>query len=211
MNKQTTRSAAELMAELEKDPTYLEQRRRREEERLRQQEEQARAEVPILKELREAGVSVGSVWDFVNSAGADTRSLPILLDHLQRPYPKAVREGIARAMAVPAAKFAWPVLVKLYGQESEKRVKDALAVALSNIADDEVLDDLIGLVRDPCHGESRLLLLSAFERLNLTQAWKLLMDLGGDPVLHKEVQRIIRRLKRAKASRSPRDARQPSA
>jgi HEAT repeat protein len=205
MKKHTRTTAAELMAELEKDPTYLEKRRRREEERRRQEEDHARAEVPILQELREAGVSVGSVWDFVNAASADMRSLPILLDHLQRPYPEAVREGIARAMAVPAAKFAWPVLVKLYGQESEERVKDALAVALSNIADDEVLDDLIGLARDPRHGESRILLLSAFERLSLPQARKLLMDLGGDPALHKEVQRILRRVQRAKASRSASD------
>jgi HEAT repeat protein len=205
MKKHTRRTAAELMAELEKDPTYREMWRRREEERRRQEEDHARAEVPILQELREAGVSVGSVWDFVNAASADMRSLPILLDHLQRPYPEAVREGIARAMAVPAAKFAWPVLVKLYGQESEERVKDALAVALSNIADDEVLDDLIGLARDPRHGESRILLLSAFERLSLPQARKLLMDLGGDPALHKEVQRILRRVQRAKASRSASD------
>jgi HEAT repeat protein len=205
MKKHTRTTAAELMAELEKDPTYLEKRRRREEERRRQEEDHARAEVPILQELREAGVSVGSVWDFVNAASADMRSLPILLDHLQRPYPEAVREGIARAMAVPAAKFAWPVLVKLYGQESEERVKDALAVALSNIADDEVLDDLVGLARDPRHGGSRILLLSAFERLSLPQARKLLMDLGGDPALHKEVQRILRRVQRAKASRSASD------
>jgi serine/threonine-protein kinase RIO1 len=85
MKKHTTRTAAELMAELEKDPTYREMWRRREEERRRQEEDHARAEVPILQELREAGVSVGSVWDFVNGTGADNRSLPILLDHLQRP------------------------------------------------------------------------------------------------------------------------------
>jgi serine/threonine-protein kinase RIO1 len=69
MSKQTSKTAAELMAELERDPTYLEQRRRREEERRRQEEDQARAEVPILQELREAGVPVGSVWDLITSPG----------------------------------------------------------------------------------------------------------------------------------------------
>lgn len=203
MSKRTTRTATELMAELERDPTYLEQQRQRAEERRQQEEDQARAEAPIIQELHEAGVLVGSVWDFVNAASVDMRSLRILLDHLQRPYPGVVREGIARAMAVPIAKFAWPVLVKLYRQESEKRAKDALALALSNIVDDEVLDDLIGLARDPRYGESRLLLLGAFERSSFPQAQKLLMDLGDDPVLYKEVQRILRRLKRARASRSP--------
>ncbi len=197
MNNQIRKSAAELMAELEKDPAYLEQRRQREEDRRRQEEEQARAEAPIVQALREAGVSVASVWDFVNATIADARSLPILLEHLQRPCPEAVREGIARAMAVPGAKFAWPALVKLYRQEGEKRTRDGLAVALSNIADDEVFEELIGLARDPQQGESRLLLLNAFERLGHAQARKALMELGADPGLQKEVQRILRRLKRA--------------
>jgi hypothetical protein len=140
-------------------------------------------------------VPVGSVWDLVNSTNAYDQSLPILLDHLQRPYPDAIREGIARAMAVPAAKFAWPSLVKFYRQEQERRTKDGLAVAISNIVDDETLDELITLTRDEIHGESRVLLLSALERSRLPKARKALMELGGDPMLQKEAQRILRRLK----------------
>jgi HEAT repeat protein len=198
MKNRTRKSAAGLMAELEKDPTFLDQQRKRQEERRTQEQRLARAEAPIVEALREAGVSVASVWDFVNAVKADTKSLPILLDHLQRPYPEPVREGIARAMAVPGAKFAWPVLVTLYQHEGDRRAQDGLAVALSNIADDEVLDELVELARDPRHGESRLLLLSALERLGNSRARKALSDLGADPVLHKEVQRILRRLKRTR-------------
>lgn len=172
--------------------------KKRDEEVRRLEEEYARAEVPIVKELREAGVPVGSVWDLVNSTNMYAQSLPILLDHLQRPYPDAVREGVARAMAVPGAKFAWPLLVRLYRQEHERRTKDGLAVAISNIADDETLDELIALARDARNGESRLLLLSALERSRLPQARKALMKLGGDPALQKEVQRILRRLKQTR-------------
>ncbi|MEZ5897858.1 MAG: hypothetical protein R3D51_00025, partial [Hyphomicrobiaceae bacterium] len=107
-----------------------------------------------------------------------------------------IREGIARAMAVPAAQFAWPVLVNLFSEEQGRRVKDGLAVALSSIADDKLLDELVALAGESRHGESRVLLLSALERSQRSDARKILMELGGDPQLHRQVQVILRRLKR---------------
>ena len=68
-------------------------------------------------------------------------------------------------------------------------------MAISNIADDGMFDDLVELVRDSAQGESRVLLLNALERSRLPKARKALMELGGDPMLQKEVQRILRRLK----------------
>ena len=177
---------------------YVARRNALDEEHRRAEDADARAEAPVVEDLRKAGVPVKSVWDLVNSVNTYAQSLPLLLDHLQRSYPDAIREGIARAMAVPAARFAWPVLVRLYGQEQEQRAKAGLALALSNIVDDETLDELIGLAQDGRHGESRVLLLSALERSRHPDARKMLMALGGDPQLHKAVQTILRRLKRAK-------------
>ena len=129
-------TAAEFKAELERDPVWVEQRRQREEAFKRLEEEYARAEAPLVRELHAAGLTVGSAWDLVNTTTAYRQALPILLDHLHREYPDAIREGIARALAVPEAKFAWPVLVKLYREEEGPRTKDGLAVAICNIADD---------------------------------------------------------------------------
>lgn len=196
MTMRVRKTAAEALAELEKDPIFVERRRRLEEERRRGEEADAQAEARLVRELRGAGVSVASVWDLVNTRNTFSQSLPILLKHLQQPYPAPVREGIARAMAVPEAKFAWPVLVRLFREATERRTKDGVAVAISNVADDEVLDELVELARDPEHGESRLLPLNALERSKHPEARKALMDLGADPALHKEVQRILRRLKR---------------
>ena len=89
-------------------------------------------------------------------------ALPILLEHLQRPYPAAVREGIARALAVRKASFAWGVLTHLYRSEQEVRVKDGLAVAICAVANAEVIDDLIALARDTRQGPSRLLLFRVY-------------------------------------------------
>jgi hypothetical protein len=189
------------MAEFEKDPAFVERRRRRAEDLRRAQEADARDEAPLVEDLRRMGVPLDSVWELVNSTNTFAQSLPILLDHLQRPYPDAIREGIARAMAVPTARFAWPVLLRLYKQENGARTKHGIAVALSNIADDEMLDDVLALAGDVRHGDSRVLLLGALERSHLPRAHRALMDLGGDPELHKEVQRILHRQKRTRQRR----------
>src|SRR5580658_6227723 len=107
MSKQKGKTAAELMAELEKDPSYLKQRSRREEALRRTDEEYARAEAPLVQDLRAAGSQVESVWDLVNTSGAYPTLVPTLLAHLDRPYLERVREGIARALAVPEARVGW--------------------------------------------------------------------------------------------------------
>jgi len=195
-------AASELMARLNANPDYVARKKEQDEAFQRREQEYARAETPLVEELRAAGVNVGSVWDLVNTANTYPQSLPILLNHLHRAYPDAIRDGIARALAVPSAKFAWSVLVKLFRQEQGKRTKDGLAVAISNIADDGVIDELIALARDVEHGESRLLLLSALERSQLPRARKALMELGVDPQLQKEVQIILRRVKSGRTGRA---------
>jgi len=55
------------MAELEKDPAYLGERRQREEMLRRRDEEYARSEAPLIRDLRAAGSQISSVWDLVNT------------------------------------------------------------------------------------------------------------------------------------------------
>lgn len=202
MKKKVT--AAEMMAKLNADPEFVAKRAREEEERQKRADEWARAEAPLVEELRAAGYEVESAWDLVNTAAPYPKALPILLDHLSRPYPGPVREGIARALAVPDAKFGWGVLTRLYGHEQDKRAKDGLAVAVAAVADDEVIGDVIALALDTRHGPSRLLLLSALERSADPRAKATLMELGTDPELEKEIQVILRRLKRAGRSKRQR-------
>jgi hypothetical protein len=109
-----------------------------------------------------------------------------------------VREGIARSLAVPEARFAWEELVRLYSVEQEPRVKDGLAVALAAIADDQLIDAVIELARERRQGPSRLLLLSALDRSSEPRARAALMELGTDAELKKEIQFILRRRRKAK-------------
>src|SRR5882724_1783031 len=190
-------TAAELMAKLNADPDFVAERAKEEEERQARAAEWRRAEASLVEELRAAGYIVKSVWDLVNTAAPYPSALPILLDHLTRSYTDAVREGIARALAVPDAKFGWAFLTKLFREEREKRVKDGLACAIAAVSDDEVIGEVIDFVRDPAQ-TGRVLLLSALERSKDPRARVALMALGTDPVLGKESQAALRRLNRAK-------------
>jgi hypothetical protein len=147
-----TLTAAELMTKLEADPEFVARRTRAEKERQMREAEWQRAEAPLVEELREAGYAVQSAWDLVNTATPYSKALPILLRHLPRPYPGPVREGIARALAVPEAKGGWEVLTRLYRNEEDDRAKDGLAVAIAAVSDDEVIGDVIDLARDTRHG-----------------------------------------------------------
>jgi len=195
-SKKKSVSAAELMARLNSDPEFVAKRAQDEAARQARAAEWRRAETPLVEELRAAGFAVDSAWDLVNTSAPYPDALSILVDHLQRSYPSRVREGIARALAVPQSKFAWDVLTRLYRDEEERDAKDGLAVAISAIADDEVIDDVLELVRDEQYGPSRILLLSALERSSEPRARAALVSLGNDPQLREEIQVILRRLKR---------------
>lgn len=162
-----------------------ERKRRQEAERQARAAEWRRAETPLVHQLSAAGIAVDSVWDLVNMSDLYPDALTILVDHLQRPYPGRVREGIARALAVPQSKFAWDVLIRLYRDEDSKDAKDGLAVAIAAAADDEAIEDVIALARDKRHGSSRILLLSALERSAEPGSRTALMELGTDPDLKK--------------------------
>jgi hypothetical protein len=195
-------TAAEHEAWLKETGQYdamVARQRQQEEERLKREAEYRLAEAPLVSELRAAGFQVQSAWDLVNTPGSYPKAVPILLAHLPRPYPAAVREGIARALAVPDTRApGWNLLTRLYIDEPEPRVRGGLAAAIAAAADDEVIGDVIALVRDARHGSSRVLLLSALQRSADPRALAALMDLGNDPDLIKEIQVILRRLKRAK-------------
>jgi len=191
-------TAAEAMEELAKDKDY--QARLAEQERRLQAIEAAgrEEERELSADLARVGVHAESAWDLVNSREPYTPAIPVLAEHLQRPYSPATKEGIARALAIREAKSEWDLLARLYREEQNERVKDGLAVAVSAASHQEVIEDLIALARDPQYGPSRLLLLRALERSKDPRAHETLRELKDDPDLVKEIRVILRRLDRRK-------------
>jgi hypothetical protein len=187
-------STEEWWARLQNDPEYI--KRRQERDRIIEERAARRRieEEPILAELREAGWDVKSVWDLLSSSAKYEDAIPILLKHLQLPYSDRIREGIARALAVPYARHAWPILVAEFKNApmGEKDgillcAKDALAVALAATATDAVVEELIALAKDRSHGTSRILLLSALRKSKNASAKKALEELSSDPDLAIEI------------------------
>lgn len=186
-------TAAELLAKLHSDPEWLDEQAKLEQTFDARSAELQAAEAPLVNELRSLGLEVGSVWDLVNSADPYPAALPLLLDHLGRDYPSAIREGIARALAVPQAGFARDALIRAFKTEEESRVKDGLAVAVAETTDPSSFDDLVSLLMDRQNGGSRLLLLSALERSTDPRVEAVLAQLAEDPELSQELTALRRR------------------
>ncbi|TWB46489.1 hypothetical protein, partial [Nitrospirillum viridazoti] len=193
--------------------TNDEKARLREINRIRRQEIEGRTarlkleEVPLLADLRAVGWPMESVWDLINmhTRVCYPEAIPVLLRHLMLPYSDRIREGIARALAVPEpeARAAWPLPVAEYrkapmgqgiialGDTEEYRLgtKDGLACALSILVTEATLPDLIELARDRSLAESRVLLLSALKKRRNKNpvVVQVIAELAGDPDLRKEI------------------------
>jgi len=156
---------------------------------------------PLLKDLSAVGWQVDSVWDLVNTSANYMEAIPVLLKHLLLPYSDRTREGIARALAVPPARAAWPALVEEYrkapmgvgvkapGETKEFRLgaKDGLACAVAATATEGVMEDLVELAKDRTLGSSRVLLLSVLKKSKSNVARVALKELASDPDLEKEI------------------------
>lgn len=95
-------------------------------------------ETPLREELHRLGYPVKWVWDFVNAKeNYYLSAIPVLIDHLQRPYSDEIREGIARSLAMREARgVAGAAIVKVLGEgDLGDQLRWALANTLTTVAD----------------------------------------------------------------------------
>jgi HEAT repeat protein len=193
-SRKKRKTAGELVKELEADPAYREMRDRKDQLQRELLERIRVAEAPLVEDLHAIGVKASSVWDLVNTHATYAVAIPVLLEHLQRDYIPEVREGIARALAVPEASWAWQILFTFFTREpagQRRDVKWALACALSGAATDDVIDQIVALVQDPSVGENRLALLSALARSQMPHVRRALEELRQDPQLKREIRILL--------------------
>jgi hypothetical protein len=81
-------------------------------------------------------------------------------------------------------------------------VKWALGLALAAAANDDVIDDVIRLLRDRRHGGNRDALVSALAKSSDPAARRTLMEFGADPDLASEVQNALKRWGKEKKTRT---------
>jgi hypothetical protein len=169
-----TISAAELMSRLQSDPDWVRENAEREARHKaaveRRRDEMRPEQMPLLADLAAAGVKVDSVWDLVNAKWHYPAAIPVLAAHLQRVRHPVLREGIARALAVPEARgAAGRVLLSELQRpsgESPHSVRWVIANALTVVGDDGIVDEIKALIADDRYTDVRERLTTAVERIN---------------------------------------------
>ena len=109
------------------------------------------ASAPLLTDLAQAGFDLEWVSDLYSKKLNYKDAIPVLLQWLPRIENLDVKEDIVRALSVPWAKHT--AAPKLLVEEFRKPVinpglKWAIGNALSVVADDDVLNDIVGLIQD---------------------------------------------------------------
>jgi hypothetical protein len=200
MSREKWITAAEHMAQLQKDPEWV-KRNAESEARLTERQEQFRKEEAVLlAELSNVGFNLESVWDFVNTADKYPGAIPVLLRHLSLPYHKRIKEGIIRALTVNSAgPDVLRELIRHFREETDDRgnsLKWVLGNAISEVATPADAETIIALAIDPAHGRARDLIIGEClprvvkDKVRLREVLKLLMQ---DEQMEPHARRASRR------------------
>jgi HEAT repeat protein len=180
--KKSTKTAAELMAELNQKPEFVARQRELAERTRRNVQEYGEAAAPLLAELAAAGFVVQSVSELHQKRINYESVVPILVKWLPLIANPRVKESIVRALSVPFAQEAAPLLVEEFRRvDSEPSgLKWAIGNALDVVANDAVLDEMIDLAKDKHHGKAREMLVSGLGNIKNRRVVPILIDLLAD-------------------------------
>jgi hypothetical protein len=146
--------------------------------------EDADGQRPLVWALRDAGIPVDSIWEFVNGP-TPVAAIPILLRHLRHDYPFRVKDGIVRSLMVKEApREAWELMYSEYivlpGDQDDMiryHYKVTLGMALGTLAKKSDFDAIAALVRDEKHGVARCGLIRARPRKDKARAGDVLLEI----------------------------------
>lgn len=176
----------ELRRQIRQDPV--------ERERLKDSIE---ANEKICRALAEqAGIEVESIDDLVHTSAPYPEAIPVLIRLLPEIEPINMKEAIVRALTVKEARGVAdrPLIeefkrIEVPGKEQEATEKGlsplwhykwAIGNALSVVAGQGVVDEVVALLRDKRHGGTRSMLAWALFRLRPPETVDLLMELLQD-------------------------------
>lgn len=168
---------------------------------------------PVIAELRKAGYEIEGIGDLKRlSKGEYQRSIPILVKWLARTDWVGLKAGIAQTLT---SRWARPVagrplleaflsidhsLGERRGLETfEGGEKWAIGYALSIVADDSMLNDIVQVVRDRRHGRTREMLAYALGGMKDPRAIEVLIDLLHDDDVASHAAFALGKLKASKA------------
>lgn len=174
------KTAAELMAELEADETWVADSEARGERHREQVEANRRDAARVLAEInREVGLDVSALSDL---AGIMDRDIVAILVRLLHEVDNVdVKKEMIRLLGTGGRpEAARPLIEEFYASEPGPEgdaLRWSIASALCEVADPSIGQDLIRLSRDPASGQARQMLTLALGSVGSTDAIPVLVDL----------------------------------
>jgi hypothetical protein len=197
-------TVGEMMDRFRSDPAWVAARQAEDRRRATWVAQLRLEQLPLVAALRSVGIAVDSVWDLVNTGKPYPEAIPVLLEHLGKPYHPRNREGIVRALSVKEARAAaWEPLLKEYekqpGDEEPlppemRGLKDALASAVSFLAGRQRIPEMLRLARDRRHGPSRVFFVEDLGKVGDQTAIPVLEELCNDPEVRECAQKALKKL-----------------
>lgn len=141
---------------------------------------------PVLTDLARAGFSLEWVSDLYSNKLNYKDAIPVLIKWLPQIENLDVKEDIVRALSVQWAKHT--AAPKLLVEEFRKcgaypGLLWAIGNALSVVAEDDVLNDIVGLIRDKAYGKAREMLVVALGNMKSPDVKYTLIKLLDDEEL----------------------------
>jgi len=183
MSSNEKKSAAELIARLQADPTHRAELRRRQAAQEARISVNRDAAAPIMRELAVAGFAVDSFAE-LRRASSYISAIAILLKWLPITSNIDIKEDIVRCLSVPDAKpIAAPALIGEFKRASgvtPSGLRWTIGNALEVVADDAVADELLEIALNPGYGAAREMVVVALGNLSGHLVVSGLLDLLKD-------------------------------
>lgn len=160
----------------------------------------AEDEKPLIDDLVKAGFNITSSWDLVNTKSSYKAAIPILVEHLSKPYHVKNKEGIVRALAVKEAKgVACRAVIDEYHKapRHDFHYRWTFGNTMAVIITVDYIDDVIAIVQDESNGESRHMFVAALGNTKSPRAKETLRQLikDKDKTISKEAQKALKQIK----------------
>ncbi|MEN5193216.1 HEAT repeat domain-containing protein [Sphingobacterium faecium] len=181
-NKKIT--ASELQTELLYDEEYQKWLKDKNEIKKNLEEAYSEDARPLIDDLKKVGINIKSIWDLVNTKLSYKPAIPVLIEHLSKPYHLKNKEGIIRALAVKEAKgVACRAIIDEYNK-GPKTLSTSYRWVFGNtmvvIITPEYVDDVIAIVSDKSNGISREMFVIALAKVRSEKTENLLISLLED-------------------------------
>ena len=136
---------------------------------------------PVLADLAAIGIEIQALAD-LPGRGNYREAIPVLVKWLPQIEDVAIKTGIVRALTVPWATAAVPMLVREFRREGEvpPSLRWAIGNALEVLASDQIADEMMQIAVDQRYGTARQMVVLGLGKLKNPRVVDVLLGLLQD-------------------------------